>query len=127
MENHKDLVVLSSYDVVMTLNVSMLKMFVEKCLWKQTNHFNEPVPSKDNLLMLYAVVIYTCTDNNTRLDLLRTTFFVKSLVKVLYLKICFHEFEVIILLLPSLDVVEVPPEPRPAGGRAGGHSGARGS
>ena len=81
MENHKDLVVLSSYDVVMTLNVSMLKMFVEKSLWKQTKHFYESVPSKDNLLMLYAVVIYTCTDNNTstRLDLLRTTFFVKSL------------------------------------------------
>ena len=79
MENHKDFVVSSSYDIVMTLHVSMLKMF--KCLWKQTNHFNEPVPSKDNLLMLYAVVIYTCTDNNTstRLDLLRTTFFVKSL------------------------------------------------
>ena len=33
----------------------------------------------------------------------------------------------IILLLPSLDVVQVPPEPRPAGGRAGGHGGAGGS
>ena len=108
----------------MTLIVLMLEMFecCGKCLWKPTTNFNEPVPSKDN--------IYTCT-NNTRLDLLRTTFFYKmckkSLVKLLYLKISIYEMEVIILLLPSLDVVQVPPEPRPAGGRAGGHGGAGGS
>ena len=54
----------------MTLIVLMLEMFecCGKCLWKPTTNFNEPVPSKDN--------IYTCT-NNTRLDLLRTIFFIK--------------------------------------------------